>query len=451
MSPEEKEQFEEVVEAFLSDFTSTDAATNNGEGQSDFPSGFRKNPFSSSLKSAQTKSNLYSDEELFLVLKLHEDLQSCNEDRKNDYNDDENANSDKEKDQFSSSWGIQELVVKTLQEDNTVPLATGLPKTPTFQTIDIDEKLQVRSNRIRAIASDVDGTILTSKMSVHPRTRLALKRAIQSASSWASGNQKGDKKSSPANRIQYFFPATGKSRLGALDSLGIELGSLVSQNCGGVYLQGLYCVDPNGRVVFEKKLDKSAIRAAETLAEETCVSVVGYDGDNLYTTNQTDIVRHLHEHYGEPLPVLLPKLQDDPDEQNTVRKLASHKASMHKLLLMDNDVDKLTHIVRPKLEELASHHGACVTQALPTMLELLPGGCSKAIGVEKLCQALDIDPCSELLAIGDAENDAGMLRMACIGVAVGNASPPAREASDFVLEFTNDQGGAGVAIELFAL
>jgi hydroxymethylpyrimidine pyrophosphatase-like HAD family hydrolase len=44
-----------------------------------------------------------------------------------------------------------------------------------------------------------------------------------------------------------------------------------------------------------------------------------------------------------------------------------------------------------------------------------------------------------------------MLRMAAIGVAVGNASPIAKDAADFVLAETNDQGGAGVAMELFAL
>lgn len=459
MSLEEKEKFEKVVDAFLSDLSDLDSdVTSNEWGrQSDFPSGFQKNPFGSSLKSVRNKSNLYSDEELFRVLKLHEDLQKVNEGREDDCNDKnmedniKQSESDKELDLqlFMGSGGLQELIAKTLKDDNAMP-SVGLTKAPTLQMIDIDEQLQARSKGIRAIASDVDGTILTSKMSVHPRTRLALKRAIQSSSSWTSGDRNGD--TSAGGRIQYFFPATGKSRMGALDSLGIEIGSLVAQNCGGVYLQGLYCVDQNGKVVFEKKLDRSAIRAAECLAEETGVSIVGYDGDDLYTTNQTDIVRHLHEHYGEPLPVLLPKMQGDPEEQSGgVRKLESHKASMHKLLLMDNDVDKLTHIVRPKLEALASQHGACVTQALPTMLELLPGGCSKATGVEKLCQALDIDPRTELLAIGDAENDAGMLRMACIGVAVGNASPPAREASDIVLEFTNDQGGAGVAIDLFAL
>mmetsp|Transcript_4328 Transcript_4328/g.8298 ORF Transcript_4328/g.8298 Transcript_4328/m.8298 type:complete len:505 (-) Transcript_4328:31-1545(-) len=451
MSPEEREKFEEeVVDVFLSDYNDNDIPRNVLGGPSDFLSGFQKNPFDSSLKSARQKSTLYSDEELFRVLKLHEDLQENNEAR--DYDNDQNdENLDQSSPPLLGLGGIQDVIVRTLQNDNVQP-PVGLSEAPKVQMIDIDEQLKSRSKGIRAIASDVDGTILTSKMSVHPRTRLALKRAIESASSWASGDRKDDK--STKNRIQYFFPATGKSRMGALDSLGIEIGNLVAQNCGGVYLQGLYCVDPNGKVVFEKKLDRSAIRAAEMLAEETCISIVGYDGDDLYTTNQTDIVRHLHEHYGEPLPVLLPpKIQDYNFDNNdiAVRKLESHEASMHKLLLMDNDVEKLTHIVRPKLEALASQHGACVTQALPTMLELLPGGCSKAMGVEKLCQALDIDPCTELLAIGDAENDAGMLRMACIGVAVGNASPPARDASDIVLEFTNDQGGAGFAIELFAL
>jgi hydroxymethylpyrimidine pyrophosphatase-like HAD family hydrolase len=42
-----------------------------------------------------------------------------------------------------------------------------------------------------------------------------------------------------------------------------------------------------------------------------------------------------------------------------------------------------------------------------------------------------------------------MLKMASIGVAMGNASPEAREASDFVMEETNNEGGAGAAMETF--
>jgi hydroxymethylpyrimidine pyrophosphatase-like HAD family hydrolase len=312
--------------------------------------------------------------------------------------------------------------------------------------MEIDEEIQRRTTQSRAIASDVDGTILTSKMTIHPRTRLAITKAIKMASSSSDGDEDDNSK----EKIQHFFPATGKSRKGALDSLGIEIGSLIEEHCGGVYLQGLFCVDPSGTVVYEQKLDREAIDATESLVEDSGISIVGYDGDDLYTTDQTEIVIHLHEHYGEPLPVLLPTNQDE-EELPSTRKLRTHEPSMHKLLLLDDDTDKLANVVRPKLEALAEKYNASVTQALPTMLELLPQGCSKALGVTKLCEALGINPGEELLALGDAENDAGMLDMACIGVAVGNASPPARDSSDLVIDYTNDDGGAGYAIEWFGL
>ena len=85
------------------------------------------------------------------------------------------------------------------------------------------------------------------------------------------------------------------------------------------------------------------------------------------------------------------------------------------------------------------------------MIELLPAGCSKALGVEKLCQHYGIDPSTQLLAIGDAENDIGMLEMASVGVAVGNASPLVKEVADIVIPESHIQGGAGIAIEQLGL
>ena len=51
---------------------------------------------------------------------------------------------------------------------------------------------------------------------------------------------------------------------------------------------------------------------------------------------------------------------------------------------------------------------------------------------------LNIDMGAELLALGDAENDAGMLDLAAIGVAVANASPPALDAADYIMEYSNN-------------
>jgi hydroxymethylpyrimidine pyrophosphatase-like HAD family hydrolase len=232
-----------------------------------------------------------------------------------------------------------------------------------------------------------------------------------------------------------FFLATGKSRKGALGSLGVEMAALL-ENAPGVFLQGLYCVDGEGNVVFEQKLTNSAVAAVEQLAKECKVSVVAYDGDKLYSPELTESVIELTERYGEPKVAPL------------MTSLAAYEPGIHKILLMHENVEMLRRI-RPQLEALAKENNACVTQAVPTMLEWMPGGCSKANGVSKLCEALGIDPSTELLAIGDAENDVGMLEMAAIGVAVGNACPRAQEAADFWMEETNDDGGAGSAMELF--
>lgn len=189
-------------------------------------------------------------------------------------------------------------------------------------------------------------------------------------------------------------------------------------------------------VIFEKKLNKPAIRAAEKLVAKSQTSIIAYDGDNLYTTNLNELVRDLHITYGEPLSTEIPCI-------------AEHGPGVHKILICDDDLDKLAD-VRKELEVLAKENGATVTQALPTMLELLPEGCSKALGVEKVCEALGINAPVDLLAMGDAENDVEMLKMAAVGVAVGNGCALAKTAADVVLEETSDQGGAGLAMEVLA-
>jgi Cof subfamily protein (haloacid dehalogenase superfamily) len=284
----------------------------------------------------------------------------------------------------------------------------------------LTKDIQDRSRKICAIASDVDGTLIGSDQKVHPRTKAAIEKAVRSAVS-------------PTGNLKFFFPATGKTRKGAMNSLGPELAALI-QECPGVFIQGLYCVYGD-TVVFEKKLTREAVEACEKLVADTGTSIIAYDADNLYTNDLTQTVVKLHEIYGEPL-------------SQEVSSIVEHAPGFHKILVCDEDIEKLVTVVRPRLEKLAAANNARVTQAMPTMLELLPEGCSKALGVQKLCEVLGVDPGTELLALGDAENDVEMLEMAAIGVVMGNGSPPAREAGDVILEETSDQGGAGLAMEV---
>ena len=129
------------------------------------------------------------------------------------------------------------------------------------------------------------------------------------------------------------------------------------------------------------------MEAAERLVAETETSVVAYDGDNLYATDLTRIeVIELCEKYGEPA-------------SQEISSLSGHSPGVHKLLIMDHDTQKLNQEIRPRLEELAKENGCVVTQAISTMLELLPYGCSKAVGVQKVCEHLGIDPGTQLLTL----------------------------------------------------
>lgn len=86
-----------------------------------------------------------------------------------------------------------------------------------------------------------------------------------------------------------------------------------------------------------------------------------------------------------------------------------------------------------------------VTHSGAPFLEVLAEGVSKAWGLERLCARLGVAR-EEVLAFGDAPNDAEMLAWAGRGAAVGNAEPEALAAADEVTG-TNAEDGVAVVIE----
>lgn len=66
-----------------------------------------------------------------------------------------------------------------------------------------------------------------------------------------------------------------------------------------------------------------------------------------------------------------------------------------------------------------------------TLYEILPKGITKGSVFPKLVEYLGIDP-KRTIAIGDYDNDVGMLKAAHVGVAVANSSPSALAAADRV-------------------
>jgi phosphoglycolate phosphatase (TIGR01487 family) len=74
-------------------------------------------------------------------------------------------------------------------------------------------------------------------------------------------------------------------------------------------------------------------------------------------------------------------------------------------------------------------------------IHIMEPGHSKVDGVRKACQILGID-ISEVVAVGDSDNDVKMLSQCGYGIAVGNASGPAKEAADYVCAAPHSEGVA---------
>ncbi|MFC6591411.1 HAD family hydrolase [Deinococcus lacus] len=81
-------------------------------------------------------------------------------------------------------------------------------------------------------------------------------------------------------------------------------------------------------------------------------------------------------------------------------------------------------------------------------MEVAAEGLTKAAGLARLCEHLGVAQ-AEVLAFGDAPNDAEMLAWAGHGVAMANAHPEALAAADAVTLSNEEDGVAAVLESLF--
>lgn len=84
----------------------------------------------------------------------------------------------------------------------------------------------------------------------------------------------------------------------------------------------------------------------------------------------------------------------------------------------------------------------------PEYLEFLNRETDKGVGLAALAAAYSV-PREDVIAFGDAGNDAPMLQWAGLGVAVANAFPEARPAADYISPYTNDQSAVARTLEEF--
>ncbi len=107
--------------------------------------------------------------------------------------------------------------------------------------------------------------------------------------------------------------------------------------------------------------------------------------------------------------------------------------------------EEARNYTRQRIEELQL--GVEMVNAETTSLEISAKGIDKGIGLEKLCQYLNIS-LSQTIVVGDADNDIGAMKKAGLAVAMGNANERIKELAD-VMVADNDHDGCREVIEKY--
>jgi Cof subfamily protein (haloacid dehalogenase superfamily) len=261
--------------------------------------------------------------------------------------------------------------------------------------------------RVSLVITDVDGTLVTQAKVLTPRAIAAVQRLRENGIGFSICSSR---------------PPFGLRMM--IEPLRLRL-PFGGYNAGAI-------VEPADLSVVEQKLiPPDAARQAVAMFREHAIDCWVFVGNEWLIANPAgDHVDH-EIHTIQTPPTIVPAFED------------KHFAAVGKIVGPSNDHDRVALVTGLMQSALAGRASAARSQ--PYYCDVIPPGINKGRIVELLGERLNI-PRSEILVLGDMENDIEMFRMAGFAVAMGNATDAVkREAQATTL--SNEEDGFAVAID----
>ena len=264
----------------------------------------------------------------------------------------------------------------------------------------------VKNKEHKIMAFDVDGTLITDN-------RKILDSTIKSVQEL----QKHGVKTVICTGRSYCNSVHVAEAIGKIDYI---------VSCNGAQIYDVV----NKKLIYSQSHDVKITKLILKALSEISVSAVLYGEHEtyLYDNKNDKESRQLFEgFYGEFKTHLSDDNVEDFIENNNIVKV----------IIYFDDVKRAAKISKMMKTRFADV--VYVVRGSDRAVEFCIKGINKSTGILKILESMKLSP-DNLVAIGDSENDIEMLKLANLGIAMGNALPEVKAISDEITKNNNDHG-----------
>lgn len=267
------------------------------------------------------------------------------------------------------------------------------------------------NNKIKLLIADIDGTLVNTKKEMMPLTKKMLKILHDKGIllGIASGRPCGEHLAGRAKGWGFDF----------------QFDVLIGMNGGQLY-------DVKNNDYHEYYLlKKEYIKEIIDFMDPTNINCYVYRGDTTLVRwydkrMQASSVRNLE-------PMVIANCDEELWEKDNA-----------KLLFRCKNADEAALGIKVASQHPSPNYQFFKTS--PLMIEFQDSRVNKGLALSKFCELNNIN-LSEVVAIGDAQNDDPMLKIAGMGIAMKNAGESTLAIADAITEYDNDHDGVGHFIQ----